>query len=699
MKLELFADIRNRRFVKGLYDLGNFTLPSVYWQDKFNLQIKVVEPDVDGGFSRQPAAVVDVTPLEMNVAVGLAGDPKASTSTLTKDETNDQFTGALNLNTSEMDTAITAETTRDYIDLYFEIEIEEGTERTSIKAPIRVFKEVLTTGAPDPSEYTPPTALYTNLLTVLQDSDDNDVEGDGTNIKIWSNDTDWQTPLTITGGGETDIDPTDAKAITRQHVTMQDNGYHSPYNHRLVLQHPTGTVRETSAQIDFLVDFPATKEPALAIYGEGATAGGSDDYFLTQLRGHETAVTMFCSFVWDATNSVWKLAHAYTLGEQITKAEGLVATESVASNIATVDFDGEPYRTLALSGNTTINTISRPDTDNAIGRSVSINIACDGTTRNLTFEAGWNWICDKPTSIAANGKARLSLEAFGPDPEDVWASYKLATAEAGGGADSTASHVGNGTLDDVTAAEQYSWGSQAVDTYTVVYLGGSWYDGTNYNAGGPKVTINYSGGSFTLPAASGATAIAAEAEAHGYINQFTTTGVGNITADFADAGSYGDNVNQSRKPNMALILGAPIIPAMTANSDASHVASASSETGAGFEAFRAFDGDYTSPAGWAGTWANPSWLQIQLDAAEAANVYTLSSDSVDAYPIDWTLQGSNDGTNWFDLDERHGQIWDSPATKVYTIPAGNRSAFLYYRWLFSDANGSSNIQISNAQLY
>jgi hypothetical protein len=684
MKLELFADIRNRSFVMGLYNKGPFTLPPLYWQDNFDLQIKVLEPDTDGGFRQQSFSVVDVTPLEINVAVGLAGDPKASTSTLTKDETNDLFTGTLNLNTTEMQTAINA-ATGDYVEMFFELEIEEGSSRTSIKQRVRVYKE--------------PTALYNNLLTVLQDSDDNDVEGDGTNIKIWSNDTDWKTPLMITGGGETDIDPTDAKAITRQMVTLQDAGYYSPYNHRLVIQHPSGTVRETSAQVDFLVAFPSSKDPALAIYGEGSASDGSDDYFIVQMRGHETAVTMFCSVVWDATNSQWKLAQCATLGDTITQLEGLMATEVLASNVATVDFVGEPYRLMNLTGNTTINTISRPDTDNAKGRSVSINLVCDGTERNLTFESGWNWICDKPTSISANSKARLCLEAFGPDPEDVWASYKLATAEAGGGADSTSEYIGSGTLDDVTAAEQYSWGSQSAADYTLLYLGGSWYDGTNYNAGGPKVTINYSGGSFTLPAASAGTTNAAEGLAHGYFNNFTSTGSGNITADFADAGSYGDNVNQTRKPSMALVKGSPIIPAMTANSDASHVASASSEVGTGFEAYKAFNRDYTTPAGWAGTWANPSWLQIQLDTAETVNVYMLASDLPDSYPIDWTFQGSNDGTNWFDLDEQHGVYWDSPSAKVYEVPAGNRSSFLYYRWLFSDANGSANISISQAQLF
>lgn len=697
MKLELFSDIRNRRFVMGLYNSGPFTLPPVYWQDNFDLQIKVFEPDTDGGFNTTQFSTVDVTPLTMNVAVGLAGDPKASTSTLTKDEDNDYFTGSINLNTTEMQTAINA-ASRDYIELYFEVEIVEGSKQTSIKAPIKVYTEVMTTGAPDPDEYEPPAVLYTNLLTVLADSDDNDVEGDGTNIKIWGNETDWQS-LAITGGGETDVDPTDAKAITRVCVTLADAGYYSPYNHRINLTRPT-TTREDSPQVDFLVTFPTSKDPALAIYDEGANANGSDDVFLIQLRGHEgTATSMFCSIVWDDDNNEWKLAQAYTIGDQITKAEGLMSSESLASNIATVDFDGEPYRSMTLAGNTTINTISRPNTSNTIGRAVSLNITCDSTQRNLTFESGWNWICDKPTTIAADAIARLCLEAFGPNPNEVWASYKVATAEAGGDADSTASHIGSGTLDDVTAVEQYSWGSQAADTYTLTYLGGSWYDGADYHAGGPKVTINYSGGSFTLPAASGASASAAEKEAHGYFNQFESTGAGNVTANFEDAGSYGDNVNQTRKPNMALIKGDPIIPAMTANSDASHVASASNETGTGFEAYQAFNRDYTSPNGWAGAWANPSWLQIQLDAAEVVNVYMLASEAVDPHPIDWTFQGSNDGSTWFDLDERHGVYWDSPKTQVFEVPAGNRSSFLYYRWLFTDAFGASNIGISQAQLF
>lgn len=695
MKLELFCDIRNRKFVNGLYNKGPFTLPKTYWQDNYNLQVKILEPDSDGGFSTAQFAVVDVTPLTVNVAVGLAGDPKASTMSLTKDEDNDVFTGALNLNTSEMDTAITA-ATGDSIDLLFEVEIVEGTERTTIQQAIKVYKEVLTTGAPDPSEYDPPSALYTNMVSVLSDSDNNDVEGDGTNIKIWGNDTDWQA-LAVSGGGETDISPTEAKAIHRVAVAVSDAG--TPYNHRLVLTRPT-TTRQDSQQIDFVLSFPASRDPGIVIFDEGAAADGSDDVEITTepIRGVEgQAVTKFCSIVWDDTNNDWDLAQLYTLGDQVVKLEGVVVAETLASNVATIDFDGEPYRTITLAGNTTINTISRPNTSDAVGRAVSLNIECDGSQRTLTFESGWNWICDKPTTIAANAKARLCLEAFGPNRNEVWASYKAATTESGGDADSDASHIGSGTLDDVTAVEQYSWGSQAVDTYTLVYLGGSWYDGASYHAGGAKVTINYSGGSFTLPAASGGTAILAESAAHGYFNEFTSTGVGNITADFADAGSYGDNVNQTRKPNMALILGAPIVPAMTANSDASHVISASGETV--YAAWNAFSRDYTAPDGWGTAWGDPSWLQVQLDAAEAANVYMLSSDLPKAYPIDWIFQGSNDGTNFFNLDEQHGIYWDRPESKIFEVPAGNRGEFLYYRWLFTEAAGATNIQISQAQLF
>lgn len=696
MKLELFPEIRNRKFVMGLYNKGPFTLPPVYWQDNFDLQIKVLEPDTDGGFGQQQFNVVDVTPLTVNVAVGLAADPKASTMSLTKDETNDVFTGSINLNTTEMETAINA-ASRDYIELFFEVEIVEGTSRTSIKQPIKVYTEVLTTGAPTPTDYDPPSALYTNLVSVLSDSDNNDVEGDGTNIKIWGNDTDWQA-LAISAGGETDIDPTDAKAIHRIAVALTDSG--SPYNHRLVLTRPT-TTRQDSQQIDMVFSFPASRDPGIALFDEGALANGSDDAALTSepIRGVEgQAVTKFASVVWDDTNDAWTLAQLYTLGDQVVKLEGVVVAETLASNVATIDFDGEPYRTVTLAGDTTFNTISRPNTSDATGRAVSINIASDGSQRSLTFESGWNWICDKPTTIAASSKARLCLEAFGPNRNEVWASYKLAATESGGDADSDASHIGSGTLDDVTAVEQYSWGSQAIDTYTLVYLGGSWYDGASYHAGGAKVTINYSGGSFTLPAASGGTTILAEVEAHGYLNEFTTTGVGNITADFADAGSYGDNINQTRKPNMALILGAPIVPAMTANSDASHVASASDEV-TNYDAYKAFDRDYSNPNGWSAAWTTTEWLQIQLNAAEAVNVYTLSSDVTQAYPIDWLFQGSNDGSTWFTLHEKSGEYWDSPETKVYEVPAGNRGEFLYYRWFFTDAAGSSNVTISNAQLY
>jgi hypothetical protein len=74
------------------------------------------------------------------------------------------------------------------------------------------------------------------------------------------------------------------------------------------------------------------------------------------------------------------------------------------------------------------------------------------------------------------------------------------------------------------------------------------------------------------------------------------------------------------------------------------------------------------------------WVQMKLEKPVAVGHYALTSanDYPGRDPKDWTLQGSQDGTSWTDLDKRTGESFPSRLqTKEYTF--GNSTAYAYYR--------------------
>jgi predicted alpha-1,2-mannosidase len=97
---------------------------------------------------------------------------------------------------------------------------------------------------------------------------------------------------------------------------------------------------------------------------------------------------------------------------------------------------------------------------------------------------------------------------------------------------------------------------------------------------------------------------------------------------------------------------------------------------------------------------NPTgWLQVKLSKAEKVVDYALTSanDSPGRDPQDWTLQGSNDGSNWTTLDTQTGQSFsDRFQTKEYAI--GNDTAYLYYRLNVTRNHGDDIVQLAELQL-
>lgn len=95
------------------------------------------------------------------------------------------------------------------------------------------------------------------------------------------------------------------------------------------------------------------------------------------------------------------------------------------------------------------------------------------------------------------------------------------------------------------------------------------------------------------------------------------------------------------------------------------------------------------------TQAAPLQFTLQLVKPLKMALYKMqrSNSSACFYPTRWTVEASNNGTDWTQLDSQTGQ--GTPVTSVvsqYVIPEANRGSYLYYRVSFTDATavGAAN---------
>ena len=158
-------------------------------------------------------------------------------------------------------------------------------------------------------------------------------------------------------------------------------------------------------------------------------------------------------------------------------------------------------------------------------------------------------------------------------------------------------------------------------------------------------------------------------------------------------------------------------PSMTGNSTVlsgqTYYASASSELGGGYEAYRAFDFNtttlwhtatsaYTSGAYTAGTYSTTvsgvarggEWIQLQYPAAVTITSYEIQSrdGQITGAPITWWLAGSNNGSTWTTVDNRTGETWQTNLqTNSYIATAPG--TYSYYRLVITNNNGLGYISM------
>ena len=129
-----------------------------------------------------------------------------------------------------------------------------------------------------------------------------------------------------------------------------------------------------------------------------------------------------------------------------------------------------------------------------------------------------------------------------------------------------------------------------------------------------------------------------------------------------------------------------IIPKMNSNTftdeHGTWVASGSSKYSDVFDFFHAFD---RSTSDFWETNVSPSYLQIEIPDPENYYIdgYIMRISKFDnRYPKGWTLQGSDDGETWDDLDTQAGQNLSDKAEHKYTLTL--RKAYKYYRMNMSN---------------
>lgn len=100
------------------------------------------------------------------------------------------------------------------------------------------------------------------------------------------------------------------------------------------------------------------------------------------------------------------------------------------------------------------------------------------------------------------------------------------------------------------------------------------------------------------------------------------------------------------------------------------------------------------------TFTNTGWVAYKMPAPVAISSYAMVSanDFPGRNPKDWTLEGSNDGTNWTVLDTQTNQSWDEPfQTRKFVF--SNQTAYSNYRLNITANAGEPLIQLADLNLF
>lgn len=146
-------------------------------------------------------------------------------------------------------------------------------------------------------------------------------------------------------------------------------------------------------------------------------------------------------------------------------------------------------------------------------------------------------------------------------------------------------------------------------------------------------------------------------------------------------------------------------PPMTSNTTPTpYVVTASSEYNSTYRAWKAFDNSASMNDSWiVGNGLKTGWIQIDLSAPTKINKFSITADLNQSHavasPKDFTLQGSNDGINFVNIESYENQSdWSIGLTKLYILDS--IVEYRYYRLdVSAGAGGSLGITICKLGLY
>lgn len=149
------------------------------------------------------------------------------------------------------------------------------------------------------------------------------------------------------------------------------------------------------------------------------------------------------------------------------------------------------------------------------------------------------------------------------------------------------------------------------------------------------------------------------------------------------------------------------MPTMTAASSPSGTASASSDFGASYAAWKAAADDASDNSAekcWITNSTTTGWWQYQFPSATGIGGYTLRADSAGTWltrmPKNWTLLASNTGAfsgEQVTLDTRTNETFTAGQRKTYTFT--NSTTYIYYRLNVTANNGDATyVQLGEIEL-
>jgi len=95
------------------------------------------------------------------------------------------------------------------------------------------------------------------------------------------------------------------------------------------------------------------------------------------------------------------------------------------------------------------------------------------------------------------------------------------------------------------------------------------------------------------------------------------------------------------------------------------------------------------------------WVQYQSTVAAIVTYYTITSanDVPTRDPKNWTLSGSNDGTNWTVIDSRSDEVFATRFLRKTYLINNNSTPYSYYRLTITANNGNTGTQFAEWELF